>query len=396
MGNDDSSAWETSGRQSEIAKVVQTGGMKVHMRIPINSRAPLVSGALLVLAAVLTFLELAMQDSFFPDSLHITVYTPENDYLWFAIYYTLSAVFLLISISSKQFLRISLLFMSFGAFVICLTSSNREYNSGNWPESMWVGSQWLVGLVGVLLLLLLILNLPALIQRALKVSSLGILAVAGILAVIDLFASKGTYSSSTGDYDQLCFYLKANGFSQDPFKVIPDIRPMAALVILVPFLLFLLALANIIQALSSDTSKKYYEPVPRPVKALPEATVQEVIATPVPLYTMVVMPDGTQQMMQVVQPTETTAKVNMQSASTKDRSTSRKGGVITIISGVAVFVVCCIVQAACGSSMFSRSYYSTGVVSDILINITWYPGWTVSILLVCSGVVALFIPKKKS
>jgi len=62
----------------------------------------------------------------------------------------------------------------------------------------------------------------------------------------------------------------------------------------------LLAIALLVSSLSSDPSRKYYEPRPRPVKTPAVAVAQG--PAPVPLYAMVVMPDGTQQMMPVAQP----------------------------------------------------------------------------------------------
>jgi hypothetical protein len=65
----------------------------------------------------------------------------------------------------------------------------------------------------------------------------------------------------------------------------------------------------------------------------------------------------------------------------------RSRGVGLILAGVAVFVVCSIVQAAGGSSMFSRSYLSShDFVMDLLMNITWWPGWVLTVGLIVSGV----------
>lgn len=53
---------------------------------------------------------------------------------------------------------------------------------------------------------------------------------------------------------------------------------------------------------------------------------------------------------------------------------------------VAVFIVASIIQAACGSSMFSSSYASTSLVQDLLINVTFLPGWLLTAALALAGV----------
>jgi len=78
-----------------------------------------------------------------------------------------------------------------------------------------------------------------------------------------------------------------------------------------------------------------------------------------------------------------------------DDSVSRGKSALWIVAGVAVFVVCCIIQGACGSSMFSGSYYSNGWVSDILINLTFWPGWIASIGLVLMGLAGVFLGGSK-
>ena len=62
----------------------------------------------------------------------------------------------------------------------------------------------------------------------------------------------------------------------------------------------------------------------------------------------------------------------------------RKGGLL-IAAGIAVFIVASIIQAVLGSSMFSSSYTSTGLVQDLLINVTFWPGWLLTIALIIAG-----------
>ena len=74
-------------------------------------------------------------------------------------------------------------------------------------------------------------------------------------------------------------------------------------------------------------------------------------------------------------------------------------GIKFIVAGVGVFIVCCIIQALCGTSMFSTTvpvrYTTTGAVQYFISSLTFYPGWGVSILLVIAGLIGLFIGDKK-
>lgn len=61
-----------------------------------------------------------------------------------------------------------------------------------------------------------------------------------------------------------------------------------------------------------------------------------------------------------------------------------------ILAGIAVFVVSSIVQSTMGdSSMFSMSYVDRGFVQGLLVNVTFWPGWIVTVGLIGSGVAHL-------
>ena len=80
------------------------------------------------------------------------------------------------------------------------------------------------------------------------------------------------------------------------------------------------------------------------------------------------------------------------------QDTSKKAriqGLALIGGGVLVFIICSAIQASAGTSMFSNSYYSRGVVSDILVNVTFWPGWTGTILLILAGIGVLATDGKK-
>lgn len=71
------------------------------------------------------------------------------------------------------------------------------------------------------------------------------------------------------------------------------------------------------------------------------------------------------------------------------------GGVGMIVGGIAVFIVCSIIQGAGGSSMFSQSYYPPdNAFMDLLMNLTWWPGWIVTVVLIIGGVRQLMQSKK--
>lgn len=56
-------------------------------------------------------------------------------------------------------------------------------------------------------------------------------------------------------------------------------------------------------------------------------------------------------------------------------------------AAVVVFIICSVIQAACGSSMFSNTYSSsTGLIKTLLLNVTFYPGWGLTALLGLGGI----------
>ncbi|WP_406832830.1 hypothetical protein ABEG17_08410 [Pedococcus sp. KACC 23699] len=80
----------------------------------------------------------------------------------------------------------------------------------------------------------------------------------------------------------------------------------------------------------------------------------------------------------------------------KNQSTtgSNLSGPAQLGAAAAVFIVCCIVQAACGSSMFSTSYADPGsVVKDLLLNVTFWPGWAITVGLALRGVLEMVADK---
>ncbi|MBX6748187.1 MAG: hypothetical protein IRY85_00710 [Micromonosporaceae bacterium] len=66
---------------------------------------------------------------------------------------------------------------------------------------------------------------------------------------------------------------------------------------------------------------------------------------------------------------------------------SKIGGVWLILAGIGVFVLCSIIQAAGGSHMFTLTYVRPeNALLDILMKVTWWPGWILTVLLVISGI----------
>ena len=71
-------------------------------------------------------------------------------------------------------------------------------------------------------------------------------------------------------------------------------------------------------------------------------------------------------------------------------SQSGQAGGLMILGGIAVFIVSWIVQATMGdSSMFSTTYVDRGLVQALLVNVTFWPGWVVTVGLIGSGVAQL-------
>jgi hypothetical protein len=77
-------------------------------------------------------------------------------------------------------------------------------------------------------------------------------------------------------------------------------------------------------------------------------------------------------------------------APTRSGSSSGDGraeGLLMIGAAVVVFIICAVVQGACGSSMFSSSYSSsTGAIQSLLVNLTFYPGWLLTGVLALGGI----------
>ncbi|WP_052664704.1 hypothetical protein [Nitriliruptor alkaliphilus] len=59
-------------------------------------------------------------------------------------------------------------------------------------------------------------------------------------------------------------------------------------------------------------------------------------------------------------------------------------------AGIAVFIVCWIIQATMGgSSMFSTTYTHRGFVQGLLVDVTFWPGWLMTGALVGKGVMQI-------
>ena len=66
------------------------------------------------------------------------------------------------------------------------------------------------------------------------------------------------------------------------------------------------------------------------------------------------------------------------------------GSLLLIAAGIGVFIICSIVQGAGGSSMFQSSFEDPdNVVLELLMQVTWWPGWIVTVLLVGAGILGL-------
>jgi hypothetical protein len=69
---------------------------------------------------------------------------------------------------------------------------------------------------------------------------------------------------------------------------------------------------------------------------------------------------------------------------------ARAAGLARIGLGVAVFVVCSIVQGAGGSNMFTSSFERPdNPLLELGMQMTWWPGWIATVGLVLSGLLGL-------
>jgi len=65
-------------------------------------------------------------------------------------------------------------------------------------------------------------------------------------------------------------------------------------------------------------------------------------------------------------------------------------GIGLIAAGIVVFIICSLIQRAGGTSMFSTTYYSTTAFMDLLLKVTWWPGWIATVGLIAAGCRILF------
>jgi hypothetical protein len=81
----------------------------------------------------------------------------------------------------------------------------------------------------------------------------------------------------------------------------------------------------------------------------------------------------------------------MDTNDTRTATASRSMGLVYLAGAVAVFVICSIVQAAGDSTMFSTSYAEPdSAVLDVLMNVTFFPGWILTAGLVLAALKAFF------
>lgn len=80
----------------------------------------------------------------------------------------------------------------------------------------------------------------------------------------------------------------------------------------------------------------------------------------------------------------------------ESRNGEIRKGALLISSSMAVFIVCSVIQGVAGSSMFSSSYRADiNAILDFLVNVTFYPGWIATALLLLYGVLTL-LPEHKN
>ena len=71
-------------------------------------------------------------------------------------------------------------------------------------------------------------------------------------------------------------------------------------------------------------------------------------------------------------------------------SSGRSASLLLIGAGIVVFIVCSIAQAAGGSSMFTTSFKDPdNPVLGLLVQVTWWPGWILTVALIGRGILGL-------
>ena len=80
---------------------------------------------------------------------------------------------------------------------------------------------------------------------------------------------------------------------------------------------------------------------------------------------------------------------------TQTPSTTAQGkttgfGIGMLVAAAGLFLVCSLIQAAYGSSMFDSTYSDPGFLGSMLVTVTFWPGWLGTVALAASGVRAIF------
>ncbi|MFZ2501838.1 MAG: hypothetical protein WAW88_04065 [Nocardioides sp.] len=85
--------------------------------------------------------------------------------------------------------------------------------------------------------------------------------------------------------------------------------------------------------------------------------------------------------------------MNESEGSPKEAKTAEedmKGAFLLIGMGVGIFALCSVIQAMGGSSMFEQEYQVPGnILMDLLMQVSWWPGWIATLAFVGLGVLQL-------
>jgi hypothetical protein len=73
-----------------------------------------------------------------------------------------------------------------------------------------------------------------------------------------------------------------------------------------------------------------------------------------------------------------------------------QSGVAYIVGGVVVFIICSVIQGIGDSSMFSTQYYKPdNLLLELLMNVTFWPGWLATAGLIICGVAKIINNRSK-
>jgi len=70
-----------------------------------------------------------------------------------------------------------------------------------------------------------------------------------------------------------------------------------------------------------------------------------------------------------------TGTTRSETETTSEGQPTRQSGLLLIGAAIAFFVVCSLIQHAYGSGMFALTFTDAGFIGNVLLQVTFWPGW---------------------